>query len=220
MFLWSHSYAECLAIGHFNKHRAVLSSMRAVGKGRDLRMHLPISPFDKRTFGVSHLPQVLRSPVVTCPHLRTPLQQCFAFLFVALLSLLIPQLCQVFTGPEPLVLCVCAHGVKGLKDREEYLPFRKWSLGRAHCSGAAPDCSWWAWRILSLRWPGSRSITNVAQTLDAVSVGHLSSPCYCLVAHVQSNPSAENLHAQKFCNAPRGVSSPLRESTGFSENRI
>ena len=49
---------------------------------------------------------------------------------------------------------------------------------------------------------------------------HPSSPRYCLVANIQSKPFAENLHVQKFCNALKGVSSPLRKSTGFSENRI
>ena len=39
---------------------------------------------------------------------------------------------------------------------------------------------------------------------------HLSLPCYCLLAKLQSSPSADNLHGGNFRKALKGVSSPLK----------
>jgi hypothetical protein len=41
---------------------------------------------------------------------------------VEFLYFLVLQLCQVLTGPKPCILCVCAHGVKGIKTRMNIYP--------------------------------------------------------------------------------------------------
>lgn len=74
--------------------------------------------------------------------------------------------------------------------------------------------------FLSLRWSRGLRITNVVQTLDAVPIVASVLSMLLLVANIQSNIFTKHLHVGKFCKALKGVSSPLRKSTGFSENRI
>lgn len=60
----------------------------------------------------------------------------------------------------------------------------------------------------------------MVHTLNSVSIVASVLAVLLFGANIKSNPSAENLHVGEFCKALKGVSSPLRKSTGFSENRI
>ena len=59
-------------------------------------------------------------------------------------------------------------------------------------------------------WTSLTPCRHVIQILSRDPWWHLSFPCYCLIAKLQSSPSADNLHGGNYCKALKGVSSPLK----------
>lgn len=152
-----------------------------------------------------HLSQVLSSSSMR-PHLRLN-AQWQACISVCQTSVPLDTSAIPWAHWAKFLFFVFVHvGVKRTKRQGEgYLPFRKSSFGKL-------NSLWLLMGGVSFRSgdPGARRPQHVIQILSRDPWWHLSFPCYCLIAKLQSNPSADNLHGGNYCKALKEVSSPLK----------
>lgn len=91
--------------------------------------------------------------------------------------------------PKQLTFFFFPYSVRGFKNNEGYLLLRKESPGRVRCYSVEYD--------FFGEFP-AHSVWHLWFKHLTLSMEASASPCYCLVANIESNPSAENLHVGNF----------------------